>query len=114
MLLDQLKSAMRGRGKKLRPALSGPLEISGSIAVTRDATIDAVIHGPVQASHNLQLGNQARIEGPLECVGRLTVDEGAVLNGSCRAGALILEKGARFNGPLKIVPESKPDPRKKT
>lgn len=114
MILDQLKTAMRGERKKLKPALSGPVEICGSIAITRSARIDATIHGPVQAAQNLQLGPDAHIEGPLTCAGRLTIDSGALLNGSCRAAALILEKGSRFNGPLKIIPASEVDEREKS
>ncbi len=106
MLLNQLKRAISGGGKKLKPALSGPLEISGCIAITNNARIDATIHGPVQASHNLELGPEAHIEGPLHCAGRLTIDSGAILNGSCHAASLILEAGSCFNGPLKIVLES--------
>ena len=77
---------------KVHGTVEGELKVSGDVAVESTATVQASIeganvtvrgqvNGPVNARRRLLLGGSGRLNGDVR-VGRLTVEDGATLNGN--------------------------------
>ena len=90
---DVLQGRLEVQGDlKIAGKVEGELKASGSITIDSDATIQASIEGAnvsvrgqvtgnVTAKRRLTLGGSGRLNGDVK-VGRLTVDDGATLNGN--------------------------------
>ena len=90
---DSLRGSLDIQGDlKIHGTVEGELKVSGDVAVESTATVQASIEGAnvsvrgqvagnVSARRRLTLGGSGRLNGDVR-VGRLTVEDGATLNGT--------------------------------
>jgi cytoskeletal protein CcmA (bactofilin family) len=90
---DTLNGRLEMQGDlRIQGTVEGELKISGDVAVESTATVQASIEGanvsvrgqvtgPVTARRRLTLGGSGKLNGDVR-VGRLTVEDGATLNGN--------------------------------
>ncbi len=90
---DSLKGSLDIQGDlKVHGTVEGELKVSGDVAIESTATVQATIEGGsvsvrgqvtgnVSAKRRLTLGGSGRLNGDVR-VGRLTVEDGATLNGN--------------------------------
>ncbi|MDX1545565.1 MAG: polymer-forming cytoskeletal protein [Rhodothermales bacterium] len=92
--------------------IEGELHVSGRAVITQEGVVDGTLHaaeadvsgrveGDLTVAERLVLRSTARVEGRLRA-GRLVVEEGAVFDGECRMG----REGklvARTDGPHEAV-----------
>ncbi|GIV33663.1 MAG: hypothetical protein KatS3mg031_1198 [Chitinophagales bacterium] len=87
--------------------------IEGGIKSTNDIRLDGVVHGNIQSSAKVVIGQNGRVEGELRCQnadisgavkGKIEVKEvlflkaTAEIEGDIITNKLVVEAGARFNG----------------
>lgn len=97
--------------------VSGTPNLWGDVRFLKDASLQANVHGNVEATHRLVLAAGAevaggvkakelcvegKIKGGLEAVGRVWLKSGAVVRLRCFAGSLRIEPGADFQGELRV------------
>ncbi|MEM0968283.1 MAG: polymer-forming cytoskeletal protein [Verrucomicrobiota bacterium] len=97
--------------------LSSDVVIEGTLKAAKDLTIDGQVIGNVVSQGMLVIGENARIEGEVDCrtvavfgklEGNMKCSERCELkstseiNGDVKAGALAMEEGASFTGRSEI------------